>query len=212
MRSFGGMAAPPSASSRMMGVPCETRSPGPTSSSVTVPACGAGMSMVALSDSSVISGSSTATLAPGRTCTSMMGTSLKSPISGTLISTLIACPLPASEHQSPDILEQGAELSRESRRQRPVDDAVVVGEEERQHQPRPEGVGLRIPDRRGLRAHHAEDRHLRRIDDRGEGSAADAAEGGDGEGAALHVGCRELAVARLLRQRAQLVAQLDDAL
>jgi len=54
-----------------------------------VPAAGDGMSIVALSDSSVISVSSTATFWPAVTCTSMIGMSLKSPMSGTLISTLI---------------------------------------------------------------------------------------------------------------------------
>ncbi len=42
--------------------------------------------MVALSDSSVTSGSSALTLSPGLTCTSMTGTSSKSPMSGTLTS------------------------------------------------------------------------------------------------------------------------------
>ena len=46
---------------------------------------GAGMSIVALSDSSVMSGSSAATSSPAATCTSMTGTSSKSPMSGTLI-------------------------------------------------------------------------------------------------------------------------------
>ena len=50
---------------------------------------GAGTSMVALSDSRVISGSSTLTLAPGATCTSMIGMSLKSPMSGTRISIVL---------------------------------------------------------------------------------------------------------------------------
>src|SRR3712207_4712023 len=198
MRSFGGMAAAPSASSIRMGLPWDTRSPGFTSSSATVPDCGAGMSMVALSDSRVMTGSSPFTLAPGWTWTSMIGMSAKSPMSGTLISTGIESPPPRSEHQPPHVFEQGAELPREPRRQRPVDDAVVVGHEDRQHQPRREGPGLGVPHRRLLRAHHAEDRNLRRVDDRREGGAADAAQAGDGEGAALHVGGRELAVARLL--------------
>jgi hypothetical protein len=51
------------------------------------------MSMVALSDSRVTIGSSTATTSPGATCTSMTGTLLKSPMSGTLISTVSYTPL-----------------------------------------------------------------------------------------------------------------------
>ena len=51
-----------------------------------MPAAGDGTSMVALSDSSVSSGSSALTAAPSATCTSITGTSLKSPMSGTLTS------------------------------------------------------------------------------------------------------------------------------
>ena len=43
--------------------------------------------MVALSDSRLISGSSALIVAPGCTWTSMIGTSLKSPMSGTPTST-----------------------------------------------------------------------------------------------------------------------------
>jgi len=68
-------------------------SPTFTVTSFTVPAAGAGTSMVALSDSRVISGSSFCTVAPGCTSTSMTGTSLKSPMSGTFTSSnpLISC-------------------------------------------------------------------------------------------------------------------------
>ena len=71
-------------SSIRIDVPSDTVSPTWTLISLTVPLVGAGTSMVALSDSSVISGSSAWTLSPGLTSTSMMGTSLKSPMSGTL--------------------------------------------------------------------------------------------------------------------------------
>jgi hypothetical protein len=57
-----------------------------TFTSATVPPAGAGMSMVALSDSSVSSGSSALIVAPAWTWTSMTGTSLKSPMSGTFTS------------------------------------------------------------------------------------------------------------------------------
>ena len=62
------------------GKPCPRSS---RSSSPTVPANGAGTSIVALSDSSVSSGSSTATVSPAATRISMTGTSVKSPMSGT---------------------------------------------------------------------------------------------------------------------------------
>ena len=67
-----------------MRCPAETRSPTETRTAVTVPATGAGMSMVALSDSRVISGSSAATVSPGATCISMTGTPAKAPRSGTV--------------------------------------------------------------------------------------------------------------------------------
>src|SRR5271169_6388490 len=76
-------------SSVRMGLPSLTLSPTLTLSSLTVPAAGAGTSMVALSDSSVTSESSAFTAAPGLTNTSMTGTSLKSPMSGTLTSIVL---------------------------------------------------------------------------------------------------------------------------
>ena len=51
-----------------------------------MPAEGAGTSIVALSLSSVISGSSALTASPTLTLMSMIGTSLKSPMSGTFTS------------------------------------------------------------------------------------------------------------------------------
>ena len=56
-------------------MPWATRSPTLTETALTVPAAGAGTSMVALSDSRVISGSSAAITSPGTTCTSITGTS-----------------------------------------------------------------------------------------------------------------------------------------
>src|SRR2546430_2152590 len=85
-------AAPPAAAvvSRVrMTLPSLTLSPTLTLRSLTVPALGAGTSMVALSDSSVTSESSAFTASPGLTKTSMTGTSLKSPMSGTLTSIVL---------------------------------------------------------------------------------------------------------------------------
>ncbi len=70
-------------------MPSLTVSPTLTSTSATAPAAGDGTSIVALSDSSVISGSSALTASPGLTCTSMTGTSSKSPMSGTLTSVVV---------------------------------------------------------------------------------------------------------------------------
>ena len=78
-----------------MAVPSETLSPTFTFTSFTVPVIGEGTSMVALSDSSVISACSFATVSPGFTKTSMIGTSLKSPISGTCTSTVSSTPVGA---------------------------------------------------------------------------------------------------------------------
>src|SRR3954454_21744013 len=129
MRSFGGTAGAPAPSITTIRSPIDTRSPALTLTSLTVPACEAGTSMVALSDSSVIRGSSTASVLPGATWTSMIGTSLKSPMSGTRISlVLIREPLAAttggrlarsragsgdpgpSQDQAADVLEHGAEV------------------------------------------------------------------------------------------------------
>ena len=93
--SDGGVVHAPSPELSMrIGVPSLTWSPTLTSTSPTVPADGAGTSSVALSDSSVSSGSSALTLSPGATCTSMIGTSLKSPMSGTRTSVAVDMGLP----------------------------------------------------------------------------------------------------------------------
>jgi len=65
-----------------MSVPSETLSPIFTLISRTTPPAGAGMSIVALSDSSVIRLASGSTRSPGFTRISMTATSLKSPMSG----------------------------------------------------------------------------------------------------------------------------------
>src|SRR5690348_7370654 len=81
----GGVCAPDAASvaSVRIRVPSFTRSPTLTLRSATTPPRGEGTSIDALSDSSVTSGCSGRIVSPGFTMTSMMGTSLKSPMSGT---------------------------------------------------------------------------------------------------------------------------------
>ena len=76
----------PAPSNCTITVPSLTLSPTFTTTDFTTPSRGDGTSMVALSDSSETRGSSAFTLSPGLTKTSITGTSLKSPMSGTLMS------------------------------------------------------------------------------------------------------------------------------
>jgi hypothetical protein len=78
-----GAAGPADAASARIGEPLDTLSPTLMLSSLTTPAAGEGISIVALSDSSVTSDCSFSTESPGLTRTSMTSTSLKSPMSGT---------------------------------------------------------------------------------------------------------------------------------
>ena len=118
--------------------------------------------------------------------------------------------LPPSEDDAPHVLDDPGQMAHEARRGGAVDDAVIVGEAEREHQPRLKRGA--VPDRRHARADHAEDRHFRRVDDRGEGRAADAAERRNGEGRALHLGRGELARASLFGELAEFAGELDDPL
>src|SRR5205823_5971767 len=83
-----GAGAPACVSNTRMMLPSLTLSPTLSLRSLTTPADGDGTSIVALSDSSVTSGSSGLTVSPVLTNTSMTGTSLKSPMSGTLTSCM----------------------------------------------------------------------------------------------------------------------------
>src|SRR5690606_38258241 len=193
-----GAAAPPSASSTTTTLPSDTASPSLTLTSLTTPAADDGTSIVALSDSSVTRPWSTATVSPTATSTSITGTSSKPPMSGTFTSIVFAMAAP-SEHRPAHVAEQLCEVGGEARRRGTVDHPVVVGQRQRQHQPRLELVA--VPDRFHRRPGDAQDRHLRRIHDRREGGAADAAQRADREAATGHRGRAELAVACLLRQR-----------
>src|SRR3954451_19148089 len=75
-------SGPPVDSMRMM-LPSDTLSPTLTLISRTLPLNGDGTSIVALSDSRLTSACSALTSSPSLTSTSITGTSLKSPISGT---------------------------------------------------------------------------------------------------------------------------------
>src|SRR5207249_5389977 len=99
---FVAAAAPVAApSSVRITLPWLTLSPTLTLSSLTVPAAGEGTSIVALSDSRVTSESSAFTVSPGLTKTSMTGTSLKSPMSGTLTSIVLMETSKALPHRTP---------------------------------------------------------------------------------------------------------------
>ena len=88
----GAGAAPSAASSDRITEPSATLSPILILSSLTTPAWLDGISIEALSDSTVISDWSLATVSPGCTSSSITPTSAKSPMSGTLISTIaIVC-------------------------------------------------------------------------------------------------------------------------
>ena len=93
-----------STSSTTIGEPSETLSPSSTLSSLTIPSDGDGTSVVALSDSMVMSDCSARTSSPGLTIISMTSTSLKSPMSGSLTSTRVPmiCVTP-----SPDLVSPG---------------------------------------------------------------------------------------------------------
>ena len=114
-----------------------------------------------------------------------------------------------SQKHAPHVLDDPRQMAHEPRRRGAVDDAMIVGQAERQHQPRLKR--LPVPDRGHLGTYDAENRHFRRIHDRRERRSADPAERRDGEGRALHFCGRELARARLLGKGPELAGQLDDA-
>src|SRR5215217_4308899 len=93
--------------------PSLTSSPTDTARRSTTPSAGEGTSMVALSDSRVMSGSSGATVSPAATWTSMTGTPLKSPMSGTLTSmasVVVVMGAPRSSRWSAASAEGGVQL------------------------------------------------------------------------------------------------------
>src|SRR5690348_8058431 len=125
-RGTGAAATGPWVSSSAMTLPWETLSPTLTRSSLMTPASDDGISIVALSDSSVIREASFATRSPGLTSTSMTSTSLKPPMSGTF--TAIICATPASQEGAADVGEHRGEIRGEARAGGTVDDAVIVCE------------------------------------------------------------------------------------
>src|SRR6185369_8540667 len=187
-------AAAPAASRVRITVPSLTLSSSLTFSSFTVPAWLDGISIDALSDSTMISAVSTAITSPGLTSSSMTATSLKSPMSGTLTSTSWLMSGIPSEQHAPQIGEHIGEEHVEAGRGGAVDDAVVPRQRERQDQARLVLLAIAghlLP----VALADAHDRDLGRVDDRREVDAADAAQRADREGAALHLVGLELAFA-----------------
>src|SRR5437899_11213907 len=117
-----------------MSEPSETLSPSLTLISFTTPSTGEGTSIVALSDSSEMSGSSAFTLSPDFTNTSMIGMSLKSPMSGTLTSTVVVMVVSLSDQHAAHVREQAGQMAVEPRGVGAVDDAVIPGKRQRQHE------------------------------------------------------------------------------
>ncbi len=108
-----GAGAPASASSTSSSAPSATLSPSLTFISFTTPAADDGISIDALSLSTVTSDCSFATVSPGFTRTSITSTSLKSPMSGTFtstswpISSALSCALFSRRHRRRVVLPCG---------------------------------------------------------------------------------------------------------
>ena len=104
-----------------------------------------------------------------------------------------------------------SKIGGEARGVRAVDNPMIVRQRQGQHEARQECAALVYGLQGGTR--HAEDRHLRRIDDRRERRAANAAEARNGECAALHLRHGEPTGARLHASWVNLphVTQFDEA-
>jgi len=98
----------------------------------------------------------------------------------------VACVWPdrTSEQQPSDIANTLYVVNHETCGNRPVDDAMVVGEIKWTHQAR--FKVLAVPHGFHLRACYTEDGDLRRIDDRCEAGTTDTPQTGDGHRSALH--------------------------
>src|SRR6266446_1927008 len=92
--------------------------------------------------------------------------------------------------QKKRLLECFRDPAQEAGGVRAVDEAMVVGERERQNEPRLE---FSIdPFRLGARTRESKNRHFRVVDDGRKAYATDPAQIGDGEGAAFHLCRRDL--------------------
>src|SRR5487761_2120861 len=107
-----------------------------------------------------------------------------------------------SEERATKVVDHRAEMRDEACGGRAVDHAMVIGERQRQYQPRHKTAIAIARFMRQLR--NAEDRDFGRIDYWCEGSPADTAQTRDREASALYVGGLELAFARRRGQLAGL--------
>src|ERR1700736_3062311 len=103
------------------------------------------------------------------------------------------CPL-SLHRQKKRLLECFRDPAQEAGGVRAVDETMVVGERERQNEPRLE---FSIdPFRLGARTRQSKNRHFRMVDDGRKAYAANPAQIGDGEGAAFHLCRRDLLLPR----------------
>src|SRR5690625_1966792 len=118
----------------------------------------------------------------------------------------------AFEGEQERFLHRLADPAQEARGGSAVDEPVVVGEGERQHEPRLEFTGFPVVHLLHGASGNTEDRDLWRAHYRREAGTADAAQVADAEVATLHLVRRELAVAGLLGQLLKLQGKFDDVL
>src|SRR6266567_6764271 len=98
--------------------------------------------------------------------------------------------------QKKRLLECFGDPAQEAGGVRAVDEAMVVGERERQNEPRLE---FSIdPFRLGARTRESKNRHFRMVDDGRKAYAANPTQIGDGESAAFHLCRRDLLLPRFL--------------
>src|SRR4029077_12059179 len=98
--------------------------------------------------------------------------------------------------QKKRLLECFRDPAQEAGGVRAVDEAMVVGERERQNEPRLE---FSIdPFRLGARTRESKNRHFRMVDDGRKAYAANPTQIGDGEGTAFHLGRRDFLLPRFL--------------
>jgi len=107
--------------------PSDSSSPTLTLSSRTMPSNGAGTSMVALSDSSVTRPWSFLTTSPGCTSSSITGTSLSSPISGTRASFSSAMVHLGSAIESAPIVPRSPTAAKRRPKKAPVGTGALAG-------------------------------------------------------------------------------------
>ena len=136
-------------------LPCDTRSPIFTRTSRTVPAADAGTSIVALSDSSVTSGASLPIASPAAMRISMIGTSSKPPISGTVSSIVLAMQfsvlIPSADSAFADRCRTSRSLGRRARAGRVRLRLVRVVQQRRPNSGRPRKTTAASPARRCAR-------------------------------------------------------------